>query len=161
MITGAVFGEDIVIRRLQSRGAALQERLQRLVLRLAIKLQKHVKNDKLSGQVLHNRTGTLRRSISYKVENTPVGTYGIVGTNIVYAPPHEYGFHGAQRVKTHMRTIKQAFGRAINTHVIQVKAHFRYVDLPERSFLRSALEDMRVEIKGELTKEVNSTLQAR
>jgi hypothetical protein len=44
----------------------------------------------------------------------------------------------------------EAFGRPISEKTINVRAYRRRMDLPERSFLRSALEDMDPAIREEV-----------
>lgn len=123
----------------------------RAVRRLAINLQGYVKDQKLSGQVLHTRTGTLRRSINQEVTQSGSSIRGVVGTNVSYGRIHEYGFQGTVDVKAHLRTITQAFGRPLSSPVTQnVRAHTMTVNLPERSFLRSALKDFEPRILKEL-----------
>jgi len=118
--------------------------------RLALKLQRHVVKDKLTGQVLNVRTGTLRRSIDQVVLRSPGSARGIVSTNLSYAAKHEYGFKGTESVKQHLRTIKQAWGREISPRDVVVRQHSRSVNMPERSFLRSSLRDMTPEIMADL-----------
>ena len=131
---------------------AVYKSLARAVVRLAIDLQSHVKADKLTGQVLHVRTGTLRRSINQRVIQEPTAIWGSVGTNVKYARVHEYGFQGQVTVKAHLRTIHQAFGRPIKPVTFTMPAHARQVNLPERSFLRSALKDFEPRIRQTLIK---------
>ena len=46
----------------------------------------------------------------------------------------------------------QAFGRQIkNPRKIMVRAHMAHMNLPERSFMRSALDEMRPEIREAFT----------
>lgn len=135
-----------LLDRLSGFPARLQKRMLQVVTRFSVELQAYVKASKLSGQVLHVRTGTLRRSINRRVVSTPSSVIGYVGTNVKYAAVHEYGFHGIVSVKTHVRKLKAGSkfskkGAAINQTT--VRAHVREVNLPERSFLRSALADKR------------------
>lgn len=138
-------------RRLSGMPAKVYDNVLRATQRLAISLQSYIKTDKLSGQVLHVRTGTLRRSINQRVDQTRDQIRGRVGTNVIYAPPHEYGFTGPVNVKAHTRKISQAWGRPIAPRDVLVQNYTRQVDLPERSFIRSALADMSAEITEELT----------
>lgn len=125
----------------------------RAVRRLAIDLQGYVKGQKLTGQVLHVRTGTLRRSINQDVQQDGNKIRGVVGTNVSYARIHEYGFTGSVNVKQHLRTITQAFGKTLKSPATQmVQAHSRNVNLPERSFLRSALKEFEPKITEGLRK---------
>lgn len=149
----------------------LNSRLLRVMQRLAIELQGNVKEDKLSGQVLHVRTGTLRRSINQRVESSGSQIVATVGTNVEYAAIHEYGFHGQVTVREHLRRSRAQMGLArfrmnkLGERIevkgsyakagggngeVYVRSHTREVDLPERSFLRSALREMQPKIIQEI-----------
>jgi phage gpG-like protein len=134
---------EALLARLAGTYDRLRHDLRIVVQRLAIKAQGVVKQDKLTGQVLHVRTGTLRRSINQLIEETATGVFGKVGTNVKYAHPHEFGFDGVVNVRGHVRHTKS--GGTQN-----VRAHARHMHLPERSFLRSTLRDMQVEIQSSL-----------
>lgn len=124
-------------------------RLQTAIVRLSVELQAYIKQSKLSGQVLKNRTGTLRRSINRRVVTSPGSIRAYVGTNVKYARPHEYGFTGTVSVREHLRMQKLAWGKPMkNPREVTVKAHPMKMNLPMRSFLRSALKDKRDRIIG-------------
>lgn len=107
-------------------------------------LSAHIKDQKLSGQVLKVRSGNLRTSINAKpVIETADGVEALVGTNKSYGRVHEFGFNGSVSVKAHMRKAKDGFK-------VNVRAHARQVNLPERSFLRSSLNDMRGQIDARI-----------
>jgi phage gpG-like protein len=110
--------------------------LRKSTVKLALQLVRHVKEQKLSGQVLKNRTGTLRRSITHKVAETPQEIKGTVGTNVSYARPHEFGYKG-------QTLITQAFGRQLKFPV------WKSINLPQRSFLRSSLREKADAIRTE------------
>jgi hypothetical protein len=141
MIDGYVTGSESVIRQFDAMPGKLRVQLKIAITRLAIKLQKHVKANKLSGQVLNVRTGTLRRSIDQVVVDQGDKIVGKVSTNVSYGRKHEYGFSGTETIEAHMREIKQVWGRSITPRSVQIRVHTRTVNLPERSFLRSALKD--------------------
>lgn len=122
--------------------ARLLQNLNRTLNRLSLEIQSWVKGQKLSGQVLHVRTGTLRRSINRRVEMRSDGVWAIIGTNVEYGAVHEYGYKGPQTIKAHLRMMRVAFGRPVkDPRQIMVGQHTRQVNLPERSFLRSSLRD--------------------
>ncbi|KCX98868.1 HK97 gp10 family phage protein [Acinetobacter pittii] len=146
MINYHVDGDANLSATVDRIDAEVRQSIARSTLKLLIK----VKREKLNGQVLNKRTGRLGRSITQKLIELSNGVAGIVGTNVEYAPPHEYGFKGDVTVKAHLRMIKMAFGKSINPKQVNIKAHTRKVNLPENSFLRSALEEMRKEIKQDL-----------
>lgn len=128
------------------------EQIRTTIKKLTFKLQAKIKNDKLTGQVLNVRTGRLRRSINAEFQELGDGLIqGLVGTNVPYAKIHEFGFNGEQQVKEYMQKRKQVFGRMLKDPIqVTIRAHVRKINLPERSFMRSALEELRPEIIEEL-----------
>ena len=91
MITAEILNVEKVISLLQKLPEDAKSSMKRAVLRLAILLQNYVKENELSGQALHVRTGRLRRSITAKEEDDGYHFTGIVGTNVEYARIQEYG----------------------------------------------------------------------
>lgn len=153
MITGKVMGgREVVLHLKTTLPEGIAQRVATAVDRLSLELLTKVKAQKLSGQVLKNRTGTLRRSINRAMQQGDGKIQASVGTNIAYAKVHEFGFHGTEQVKAHLRMMKVAFGREVmNPRQIEVKAFTRQVNLPERSFLRSALREMESQIKEQIS----------
>ena len=158
--------QDALMAHLSAFPERLATSVVRAMNRITIGLQARVKAEKLSGQVLHVRTGTLRRSINREVRASGSAGMieGIVGTNVEYAAAHEYGFDGTVTVRAHVRRISTKFksealqsqngkaatiarwvGRSGKNRFVKgyadVAAHARHMHLPERSFLRSALKE--------------------
>jgi phage gpG-like protein len=119
------------------------------------RVAEYVRTSKLSGQVLKNRTGTLRRSIRPDAKFEGGEIVGKVGTNVSYARPHEFG--GTFRVPSHTRMQSQAFGRAITPVRVNVRAHS--VTFPERAFLRPSLAEKREEVLAALRGEITAALK--
>lgn len=138
MIALAIRGDAAVGLTLVSMGMRVRARLLADVTRLTIALQAKVKAEKLTGQVLHVRTGRLRRSINTRIRETSTSVVGQVGTNVPYARVHEYG--GVVTVREHVRAVTQVFGRPVAPTTAVVRAHT--ATYPARSFLRSALREM-------------------
>lgn len=147
MIKGSVKGLPETVAGFRTASGAVRQDVRKAVTRLAIMLQRHVKEKKLSGQVLKVRTGNLRRSITYRVVDSGSNIYGIVGTNVKYGRIHEYG--GTFSIPEHLRTITQVFGRKLRSP-IEVTVRRHTARFPERSFLRTALQDMMPTIREEL-----------
>lgn len=143
MIKGTIIGDAEAAVRFDSMPARLYGEVRTSIGRLVLLIQTRTKQLKLSGQVLKVRTGRLLRSINTRMTEKPGEVSGTVGTNVEYARIHEFGFHGNVNVKEHLRLSKNGFR-------LPVRAHIRRVDLPERSFLRSSLRDLRPEIVAEL-----------
>lgn len=150
MISGEVKGTEAVVARIGRVDGNVRQSLIDTVKRLAISLQSYVVANKLSGQVLKRRTGTLARSIQWRADNSGDRISAFVGSRINEAKPlpyarvHEYGFQGPVTVRDHLRMMTQAFGKEVKEpRQIQIRSYVRNVNIPERSYLRSSLFEMR------------------
>jgi len=156
-IRGEIKGDREVVADLRRFNAAARGEIQKGIGRVALKLLTRVKAQKLTGQALNVRTGRLRRSITQRIEASADEISGIVGTNVDYAAVHEYGFKGTVSVKQHLLLVKEAFGRPLKYPVWStVRAHSANVNMPERSFLRSALADLKG--SGAIEAEMNTAV---
>lgn len=91
---------------------------------------------------LTSRTGRLRASLAGRGFRQGLDTSGLprfieVGSDVAYAPVHEFGGRVSQSVPTHTRT--SAFGR--RTQPFRVRAYTRSATYPARPFLGPALTD--------------------
>jgi phage gpG-like protein len=136
-----------VVSYIRTTGKSIVVALLREMERQMIMLRDRVVASKLSGQVLKNRTGTLRRSQNYSITQTETSITGIVATDPAaskYGVVHEYG--GTFSVRAHLR----------QGH--PVKAHS--VTFPERSFLRSTLKESTPSILDALQGAVAQAIKA-
>jgi phage gpG-like protein len=107
-------------------------------------LQTHVVRDKLHGQVLHQRSGQLARSIQMrKAELTGTAVMGWVYSagDVKYAGIHEFGGKTAPHDIYPTKADALHFvvgGREVFAKVV----HHPGSQMPERSFLRSSLHDL-------------------
>lgn len=130
------------LARLAEFPARMNARLGTVMEMLGDRLLDRVR-DKLGGQVLQQRSGRLAAALDAAIDNTADGAGVSVGvTDVPYAAFQEYGFHGTETVRAHLRTIREAFGRPIAPRAIAVGTHSRRVDYPAHSYLRSALDDI-------------------
>jgi len=160
MIDVRIIGGDRVIAKITALPPRLMDELKEEVTRLTLELLRYVKERKLSGDPLRNRTGTLRRKINSRVEADGNGVVGTVGVKLAYAAAHEFGVDRQVTVRQHLRMVKMAWGRALKTPVqATVRAHSRHMRLPERSFLRSSLREMADEIRGRLERAVHRAVE--
>lgn len=151
MIVAEVVGAERVVAFLEALPERTRKVLKEEVNRLGLALLRKVKEEKLTGQALKVRTGTLRRGINLKVTETDAAFVASVGTNVAYARIHELGFDGTQNVQAHLRTIKQAWGMQLKSPVeVKVRAFTRHMKMPKRSFLATALSEMAPEISERL-----------
>ena len=140
MITIQIIGDRELVTRFDLMPKKLHDRLLTKITGLAAQLERHVKRDKLQGQVLHKITGRLAGSIQHSVDDSGTSIVGKVysASTCNYAAIHEYG--GKVRTRLGTGKIKSKVGG---------KA---YAVMPERSFLRSSLDDYRQKIIDGLTK---------
>jgi len=148
VISAELLGDGPALDRLRAQPDAANAGLARAIAKLGIALQGNVQQDKLSGEVLKVRSGALKSSIDVQIDKSAAGVTATVLSDLDYAAAQEYGFSGTVNVRASLRFIKQAFGHPIATKTVSVRAHSRRMDLPERSFLRSALDDLAPDISA-------------
>lgn len=151
MITFEIIGAREAAARIKQITPAIRAKLKAVLTALGFKLAARVQSNRLSGQSLHVRTGTLRRSIKSRVEESGTKMTGVVYTPVVYAPIHEFGFRGGVTVKEHLRRVKQAWGKSIAERAVPVRTHTRQMNMPQRAFMQPEFELMLPEIKATLT----------
>ncbi len=144
--------------RLTAYPAALTAALSAKAAELAAALADMVKNDKLSGAVLNTRSGALRDSIAASVSTDADGVLASVGSegDLKYAAIQEYGG------KTSAHEILPVKAEALAFVVGGAQVFARRVEhpgslIPERSYLRSSLDDMRDEIVAALADAATET----
>ncbi len=151
MISISMTGDRELIARLTALPSGLRTILRRKIWALTLRLQARVQQ-KLSGQVLNVVTGALRRSIQSDVRETADGIRGVVFStgDVKYARIHEFG----GKTRAHIIEPRKAQALAFmmgGKMVFAKRVNHPGSVMPERSFLRSSLEDMREEIRRELT----------
>jgi phage gpG-like protein len=135
--------------------AALLQRVSALTVQLAARVRA-----KLSGEVLHVRSGALRASIFEDVQNTSTSVTGSVYSSgdVPYAAIHEYGgvipAHEVVPVKAH--ALRFEIG---GKTVFAMRANIPAIHMPERSYMRSSLAEMKEQIISELQEAIVGAMQ--
>ena len=155
MLNVDIEGAAELAARVDAMPTAIRAALKDKIADLADRLVDKIKNDKLGGEVLRARTGALQGSIEASVDDAGASVFS---AGVKYAFAQEYGFDGDESVAAHSRAIREAFGNAIAPKTIFVRAFSRHMNLPERSFMRSALDDMQDEITQALSDAVSEGL---
>lgn len=139
MINIQIVGDKALSLKLNYMTEKTKKSLTQAITILSIKLKNHIIKDKLSGQVLNHRTGNLWRSIQQEVHSEGTSIIGKVFSagDVKYAAIHEYGGSVRTRLGTGVGKPKPG-GKAT-------------IEMPERSFMRSSLADMRDEIVERLS----------
>jgi phage gpG-like protein len=139
MNAGTITGADAVIARLKAMPEVLRPRIRKIIEKFAIDVQASAKQ-KLSDDYLAVRTGRLRRSITFAVNDQGTAIMGNVGSNVDYAARQEYGFSGTESVRSFMRNQSMAFGKPITPRMVSVRAFSRHANTPAKHFLRDSLQ---------------------
>ena len=145
-----VRGLDETSARFDAYPAALQAALGAKATELATALADLVKN-KLSGAVLNTSSGALRDSIAAGVTADSDGVLASVGSegDVKYAAIQEYGGKTSAHEILPVKGDVLAFVAGDGQHFARRIEHPGSV-IPERSYLRSSLEDMKDEILAAL-----------
>ncbi len=116
---------------------------------------------KLSGSVLHTISGALLGSIRNEMVENATSIYGRVSSvGVIYARIHEYG-----------GTTKAHIIRAVNAQSLHFmmggkdifvrEVHHPGSKIPSRSYMRSSLAELRMQIVDDLTRAVVGTWDSR
>lgn len=138
---------------------ALMRALLVVITRQTIKLEALVKK-KLSGQVLNVVSGRLRRSIFHRVDTTPTSVVGSVlqSGDVKYGRIHEYGGQTSPHEIRPKNARVLAFSRNAQT-VFAARVNHPGSKMPERSYMRSSLAEMRASIVADLRAAVVGALK--
>lgn len=123
----------------------IKKEIRKTITALTLKLQRTIQEDMLSGQRLNVQSDRLRGSLVSRISESAEMFEGIVsagGAHVKYAFIHEFGLAAAVNIKSHLRHIKQVFGKPITPKDVLVKAHSRTVNFKERRFMRDSLDEI-------------------
>ncbi len=157
------FRLDVLASLLASRKAELYSALEARMNLLDTRLQQRIQSEKLSGQVLHQRSGKLKRSIEVIPAKSNRSTGKITGGVRGAGGPAYYGrFHefGTTEPYTIVPVTKQALRFLIGDKVVFAK-RVTHPPVAERSFLRSARDEMREDFISGLQDAVFRVFSAR
>lgn len=144
-----MIGGEALATRLDAMPSALAANLAQAIERLSKALRENVERN-LSGAVLQQRSGRLAGSIEVAVEQSGTSVAATLGTDVPYAAIHEYGglIPARELLPRSARALafpwqgQQRFFKRVSLPAVQ---------MPERSFLRSALDAATPEIRAALT----------
>jgi len=156
VITASVIG-DAALARLATMPEAVKERLAAAVDRLSQELRDAVER-KLSGEVLRQRSGRLAASIDVNLTGTGGAIGARLSSDVEYAAIHEYGGTIAAREVLPRGARALAFPWKGRQHFFK-RVELPTVTMPERSFLRSALDEMAPQIREAVAAAVREAVQ--
>lgn len=133
----------VQVNGLPQAQTALTERQRRMMKLITLALKRsgeHVLTfalENVTGKVLHIRSGNLARRMTKIVDEAALTVR--VGTTVLYAPRHEFGFHEEEQVSGHFKRINKVFGKPVRTITAYWNPYTRMANTPERPFMRPAL----------------------
>lgn len=151
-------GLEALAGRLEAMPEKLAAALGEEAARLGEELRGAVERN-LSGGVLQQRSGRLAGSIDVSVERSGAAVSATVGSDAPYAAIHEYGgvIPAHEILPRSARALAFPWqGRERFFKRVELPA----VQMPERSFLRSALAEMAPEIRAALAAAVSRAVTA-
>lgn len=154
MLTLEVVGDRQLLVKMRGMSKRVHEELLKATTGLSFDLMALVKR-KLSGDVLNAISGKLRDSIFQEVNDDGNSVQGRVASDgtVKYAAIHEFG--GVINIPDIYPVNAQALHFFMGGEEIFAKyARAHTVVMPERSYMRSSLVDMKEQIKEELTEAV-------
>lgn len=146
-----IVGKEQFVARMSAMPGRVHDQLFGEITALSKDLENYIKNDKLLGQVLNQRSGRLRSSIHSDVDDAATLITGRVfsAAPMPYAAIHEYGGVIPAHVVYPVKAAALRFVMGGQT-VFAMSAQIPDIHMPERSFMRSALSDMADKILARL-----------
>lgn len=152
-----VDGDLDVTLKLQSLPDRLRDELYTAMKTVMFDLQSYIQTNKLSGQVLNRRSGTLSRSFTNDVEQGENIIEGTTGPNTPYARIQEYGGQTAPHV-IEARNVKALMFTAGGKTLFRRLVHHPGSRIPERSYMRTALAENINTIRNQLNDAVKKAI---
>jgi phage gpG-like protein len=134
MISAVVIGAPELQAEMEAMPALIRQLVLAKMQSLAIELQRHIVQDKLSGQVLKVRTSNLRASIQQTVKDQVDNFQARVFSSgdVKYAAIHEFG-----------GVIVPKKAKALSFVIDGKRIFTKQVIMPKRSYMRTSLEDQK------------------
>ena len=166
VISGRVLGVEQIVRRFSVAPVGLAERMRVAMRVMGTKIENTAKRDKLTGQVLHVRSGRLRRSVNTQYSDDGTTFTASTGSNVSYGAAWELGWDRVANVHAFVRRQKSRNTRGatggltksgkpkagvVSSGIAFVSAHQRHTQQAARPWLRPSLEANRAEARRRLT----------
>jgi len=121
------------------------------------RLTDYIKSQKLSGQVLQNRTGNLRNAVFYYMEDRGTVIVGNVDVSMPaakYGAAQEFGAHIPERVPVTAKALHWLSAGGGDVFAMRARAF----DLPARSFMNSSLAENQEQITASIQESINEAI---
>ncbi|SEJ55983.1 hypothetical protein [Frateuria terrea] len=161
MIGVQITGDTALVTKLEETTGKIKAAAKTSLDMWATELAGYIKMSKLSGDPLHRRSGKLSSSVYPDKRETADTISGgaRAGLDVPYPKAHEYGMQRNVVVSAFHRMQTMAWGKPMaNPREVLVNQHSSYVNLPERSYMRSALREQAPEGIAELRAAVKEAI---
>jgi hypothetical protein len=151
VITARLVGDDAVLAWLRVTPDVAATGLARAISKLGIDLQRKIQEDEFSGQILAT-------NIDLQIDGSGDGITATVSSASNYARTRGSFSVSTTDVRASLRRVKEAVRRPISEKRFNARPRRRRIELPERSFLRSALDEMDPAIRDEVEAALHEAL---
>jgi hypothetical protein len=161
MIGLEITGDTALLTKLEATTGKVRAAAKSSLDMWATELAGYIKMNKLSGNPLHRRSGNLSSSVYPDKRETADTVSGgaRAGLDVPYAKAHEYGMQRNVVVSAYHRMQTMAWGKPMATpREVLVNQHSSYINLPERSYMRSSLREQAPEGIAELRAAVREAI---
>jgi len=159
MITAYLVGDREVSSWLRSIPDTVNTSLVPAITKLGVDLQRKIQEGAPGAQLLAARFRSLHSSIDLQIDQSADGVTATLLRDSGYARTGGYGSIGRVGVKNSLRQIKDTFRRPRSGKAVSVQSHSPKMDVPEHSFLRSALEEIEPAIREEVEAALNQAVK--
>lgn len=155
-VRGRIVGAEKVSLKIGTGGQRVMDAVRKTVRQLGYELERIVKQDTLSGQVLHRRSGDGARSVNTRFVSGPTSETARVGTKKVYMRAWQLGFHVPERT-IEAKNAQALFWPGARHPVKSVRQRAR--DVAARPFLTVGLNILRPRIGPRIHAAANAALR--
>jgi hypothetical protein len=147
VITGRLVGDDTVLAWLRGSPDAAASGLARVITGLGIDLQRKLQETELGDQILATRSWSFEPNLSVQIDEGSDRIAANVASDNQFPLARGYRPDSTAHPRGNLRRIKNTLARPISEKTIEIRSFRRRMDIPECSFLHSALEAMDPEIR--------------
>jgi hypothetical protein len=158
VISAHLVGYEAVLNWLRNTPDAVASGLARAITRLGIDLQQRIQAFESPSQISTSRSAVLGPNVDLQIDEGAHGVAATVSSDGEYARIPGYGAVVRTNLRASLRRVRKASGPAISDRAINKPSQSRQTLLPQRSFLRSALEDMAPDTRDRVEEAVREAL---
>lgn len=130
------------------------KRQESILSKLCAEIVTNIKNNQLSGQVVKEKTGTMKRSVKFRLKATSTGLTAEVYTDSKLAKLYIDGANGVTIVKAHKETRTKVFRQVVPAYTRNVPEQRRRYEFRKTDFIRKEVTKARPKIIQQLSQNI-------